>query len=507
MSRTRLLLLAAVGMLAACDNAVQPLTPGLSIVSGDGVTDTIQATPAQPLVVRVIGQDGTPMTGATVTFVGRPAGGYGRYRTYVGNIPPSTITTDADGFASGTVLLGNVAGKDSVTVSVPAAGLETIALFTILPGNPTGVAVEPPDTAVYVSGTVQLRGSIVDRFQNSRGGSLTYETTSAAVQLSSATLTGAAIGRGMVVGSSGTWRDTMWVSVVPQGAAAAVLTRFIGLDTQRVVFFNFDGTAMRSFDVSYWANPHPDWAPAGDVIVMQDGGPSPGFNPRLMLGDRTGPKQRILPDSIGFVSETDPRYAVDGTWIYFSGARPNVRPELWRVHPDGSGAERVSGSSDYYYGDYQPSPSPDDSRVAYTRNAVCCYDLLVFVLDVATGTIDSLPHADGTPTPGYMPRWSPAGDVIVYAATKPGQSQQYATILWLIDPDGSNRRPASNTNDAYWPEVDWSPDGRWLIATSYDDGSIHLIDTQTGLRLPLAFTKLPTKSLRQPSWRRETFGP
>jgi Tol biopolymer transport system component len=100
-----------------------------------------------------------------------------------------------------------------------------------------------------------------------------------------------------------------------------------------------------------------------------------------------------------------------------------------------------------------------------------------------------------------MPRWSPVADVIAYGAHKASEPQQYAIIIWLIDPDGSNPRPASNPTDAYLPEIDWSPDGRWLIATSYDDGVLHLIDTQTGLTLPLAFTK----SLRQPSWRSANF--
>jgi len=492
MPRVPTLRIALAATLAACgDNGVQPLAPGLSIVSGDGITDTVQAAPPQPLVVRVIGQNGAPLSAVAVSFDGGA-------RVFAG---PSPATTDRDGFAQATIYLGSVAGEESVTVRVPSLGLQAIARFTVLPGNPVGVAVEPADTAVYVGGTVRLRGWIVDRLKNSRGGTLTYETTSPAVQLSGATLTSAAIGRARVVGINGMWQDTAWVSVVPPGAAVAVLGHMITNDTQRVVFFNLDGTGFRSFDVSYWTTPHPDWSPAGDVIALEDGGVFPGFNPHLILGDPSGPKQRLVPDSIGLTSETNPRYSADGAWIYFSGVRPGVMSEIWRVHPDGTGAERVSGPSDAFYGGYQPSPSPDLTHVVYTRNAVCCYDLLVSVLNVASGTIDSLQHADGTPTPGYMPRWSPVADVIAYGAHKFDEPQQYATVLWLINPDGSNPRPASNTSDAYWPEIDWSPDGRWLIAASYDDGVLHLIDTQTGLTLPLPFTQ----RLRQPSWRRESF--
>jgi hypothetical protein len=495
MIRTRALLIAVTTMLGACDDGVQPLGPRLSIVSGDGITDTVETAPAQPLVVRVSDQLGLPIPGVAVTFAGG-AGLFPRYHTIAG---PYADTTDQHGLATATVYLGTVAGQDTVTVNAPTLGLEAFALYTVLPGNPTGVAVDPPDTAVYVNGTIQLRGSIVDRRQNSRGGTLAYETTSPAVQLSGATARGVAIGRATIVGASGVWRDTAWVSVVPPGAAVAVLPHFATGDTQRVVFFNFDGTGFRSFDVPYFATPRPDWAPAGDVIVMEDPGEYPGFNPRLMLADASGPKRRLVPDTVGLTWESYPRYSADGSWIYFTGGTTTIRSATWRIHPDGTGVERVSPQVDTYYGDFQPSPSPDGSRVAYTRNAVCCYDLLVYVLDTRTGTIDSLQHADGTPTPGYMPRWSPVADVIAYAAHKVGEPQQYASIIWLIDPDGANPRPASDTTHLYLPEMDWSPDGRWLIARSYDEPLLHLIDTQTALRLPLAFTKL----LRQPAWRRD----
>ncbi|MGH7522411.1 MAG: hypothetical protein ACREMI_14135, partial [Gemmatimonadales bacterium] len=339
MIRTRALLIAVTALVVACSDGVQPLGPRLSIVSGDGITDTVETAPPQPLVVRVSDQLGLPIPGVAVTFAGG-AGFPPRYHTLAG---PYADTTDAHGLATATVYLGTVAGEDTVTVSAPSLGLEAFARYTVLPGNPTGVAVNPTDTAVYVSGTLQLRGSVVDRWENSRSGTLAYETTSPAIQLSATTARGVAIGRAAIVGVSGVWRDTAWVSVVPQGAAVAVLPYFGTGDTQRVVFFNFDGTGFRSFDVPSFATPRPDWAPAGDLIVMEDPGAFPGFNPRLFLADTSGPKRRLVPDSIGLVSETYPRYSADGSWIYFAASLPNVRSDIWRVRPDGTGAEQVGG--------------------------------------------------------------------------------------------------------------------------------------------------------------------
>jgi len=328
----------------------------VSIASGDRVSDTVLARPPEPLVVQVLGEDLAPLAGVEVRFLSHPIEFLGRYRT---RVSPSVDTTDATGRVAVAIYLGNTAGEDTVTARAPALETEAIARFTVLPGNAAGVAVLPRDTAVYVDRSFRLRGSLVDRWGNPRAAPVAYATGSPAVRLSRDVVTGAAIGRAPVIGSAGAWRDTAWVSVVPPGAAAAVRPHLVTGDTARIVFFNFDGSGCRSFDVVYWASPRPDWASSGDAIVMENGGTFPDENGHLVLADSSGPKRRLLDPAVGLVQELHAQYSADGAWIYFAGVRPGRRTEIWRARADGSAAERVGPEADYYYGDTQPSPSPD----------------------------------------------------------------------------------------------------------------------------------------------------
>src|SRR5207248_10582110 len=91
---------------------------------------------------------------------------------------------------------------------------------------------------------------------------------------------------------------------------------------------------------------------------------------------------------------------------------------------------------------------PLGTRVAFARTPNCCYELLVEVLHLGTGAIDTLQRPNGTPIAGIRPRWSPATDVIAYSNA--GQ-------IWLIQPDGSNERTGSPPGPGYG-RFDRAPD-------------------------------------------------
>jgi len=476
--------LIAALLSGACHDAIG-LPAGAHILSGDRVTDTASTELPNPLVVKVASTLGRPMAGVKVQFVMMgeysitPAGA--RLHTMVS---PYVDTTDAEGVVRVSVLLGGYAGADSVIVHVPALDRDVIARYTVLPGAAAGVAVLPVDTAVYVDRGFRLRGSTVDRWGNPRGEPVAY-TSSPEVAISGDSLTGRTIGRATVTATAGGRTGVGWVSVVPRGVVIALRSRVIGPDTARLVLFNLDGSGFRSFDLPYFADPQPDCAPSGGGWVMQDAGVL-GASPHLVLMDSSGTRRRLIDSSAGFVGEYYPQYSVDGSWIYFTGSLSARRGETWRVHPDGSGAEQVGPRANSYDGDLEPSPSGDGTRVAFARTPDCCYDLLVRVLHVSTGVIDTLQRPNGTPIAGVRPRWSPTADVIAY--NNGGQ-------IWLMQPDASNERTGSPPGHGYGA-FDWSPDGRWLIAES-DADMLYVLEPATGLTLPLSFTA----RFKQPSWR------
>jgi Regulator of Chromosome Condensation (RCC1) repeat protein/regulator of chromosome condensation (RCC1) repeat-containing protein len=136
-----------------------PASQQVSLVSGGGQQDTVGATLAQPLVIRVVHPDGTPDSGAAVSWRAISRGS-----TYA---PPNT-KTDAQGVASTSWTLGTVAGFESTAVFI--AGFTPRLIVAIArPGNPVRIAMTP--TALPVMGvvgdTVWASAYTWDRYNNS----------------------------------------------------------------------------------------------------------------------------------------------------------------------------------------------------------------------------------------------------------------------------------------------------------------------------------------------------
>ena len=109
----------------------------LAKVSGDNQQGLASAQLARPFVVSVLDQDGSPLTGAVVSF-SITAGG--------GTLSAATVTTDANGRARSTLTLGSEPGTNTVVATV--AGLE--------PETFTATAIEQiPHSLTKVSGDGQ----------------------------------------------------------------------------------------------------------------------------------------------------------------------------------------------------------------------------------------------------------------------------------------------------------------------------------------------------------------
>jgi hypothetical protein len=484
--------------------------------SGAEVSDTVFASLADPLVVAVVGDDGAPVPGAVVRFQAVPLSGtrdpwWGTTWISLGDSVTRADqrfifdTTDSNGRAKVWVQFGAVAGSGTMlTINVPALGMDATATFTIQPGSPAGVTVAPHDSAMYVGQSYTLRGTVVDEWGNPRTDPISYHaaTTSAAVDLdATGTMTAREIGRSYAVVTAGTWRDSAWVSVVPHGRFAAARAHRVSGDTAFLAVMNFDGSDARRFPIRYWADPNADWAPSGTNLVIEAGGEPGEAAAHIALFDLDGTTHPIVDPALGLQGQFYPQYSTDGAWIYFTGGPPGLQghTELWRVHPDGTGAERIGEPAGYYEGDTHPSPSPDGHRVVFTTDRFkCCYGLTIRVLDVATGAIDSLGAQNGKPLPGLTPRWSPVDDdLIVYGNANDRYTNVYALTLYAMRPDGIDRHAITPPDVAVRPSFDWSPDGKWIIAQSFDTDMLELIEVGTGRILPLGFTKW----MEQPAWQ------
>lgn len=480
-----------------------PSPPGLRIVSAPG--DTVGAV--QQLVVEVFDAAGAPAAGAVVRFQGFDVAPVFGCRDEDGACYPApavavagepslsfglftVATVDARGLASVRMKMGRTAGPARVAVSVPTLGFGDTARIAVAPGAPVRLGVTPRDSAVYVGGAYALRPVTRDRYMNPRTDPVSFTAVGASVAVSDGALRGAAVGRGMVIARSGPLADTVRASVVPRGTLAAFAP-----DSFSLVVFNLDGSGYRhvarASGLYGCCGMTPDWSPDGTRLIFHEGGRYIPSNARILVADMAGGGRRLISPAPPLVAEKTPQFSADGAWIYFGGVPARgVDGEVWRVRADGSGAERVGPARRVSY-DGQPSPSPDGTRVAFESVGPRDHvddrlPIHLALLDLRTGAV-SLPGVIGR-----SPRWSPSGDQLAYI---PGQGS-YGP-LWVMRPDGSGRRAITGEGTRYFPEFDWSPDGRYLVAESAITSLLEIIDAATGEALPLPFSR----RLETPSWR------
>jgi hypothetical protein len=484
----KVLVAVAVGGLAlalACGDTSGPRS-GINIVSGANLSDTVLSTFKPPLTVQLLDGNLQPMSGQTVYFntngfvLVAPMDDPG---FVIDRLP---VITDASGDASVWVEAKQYAVAGKVVIVAPS-GQSVDLYFTVLPGAPALARADPSDSTLYVGGSVTFRPFITDAYGNRLGVSPAYQYQSLNGALSitgPGRATGAAIGRGSVTVSALGFADTLWASVVPQGRVAAQYEGCADCGPGYIVTMNLDGSAFDSIPGSFELNHSLDWSPDAASIVVYRLLPN-----YLAAIDLAGHTRRVVTDPL-MRSESFPRYAHDGSYIYFTGEDSLTNCYgVWRAHPDGTALEHVvadtSDCGPYVYQqlvpvpDYASSPSPDGTQIVYVNRTLRVHTLAT-AADTSLGVL------------GDVPRWSPTGEWIAYDSLG---------TLMLIHPDGTGHQSLLFRGDQSLPGIDWSPDGQWIVFWGYDQstrfGGLHVVQVSTGLQLPLGFAG----GLAEPTWQ------
>jgi len=261
--------------------------------------------------------------------------------------------------------------------------------------------------------------------------------------------------------------DTGWVSVVPTGTLALSLIS----DHSTVDIVDADGSGFVSIvSAGQFGGGAPAWLPGNAGLVYQFATPGGAGGMQLFVTDFAGHHTLLAP------SGRDPRVARDGSWVYFRYPA-NGGGEIWRVHVDGSGLERVTVSLSLYVGDGYPDPSPDGTQLAFMSTRFPGGGFQLAVRDLASG-VERLLGSEGV-----LPRWAPSGDSIAYWS---GDLVLDKGAIFVMSADGTGAHQVSAAGRVYLRQgLDWSPDGQWLLARS--DSTLDLIQVATGLTLPLGY--------------------
>lgn len=467
--RAALTLLCLLSLGCGSDPTAAGPRTGIRFASGVGTADTIGARLAEPLVVEVTDSAGRPLVDVEVRFSSpiEPAAPYCTLSAcgITGSVfAGGPQRTDATGRVTAVLTFGRVAGPGRLAVSVPALGTVDTARFTIRPGLATRVVLAPRDTALFQGATATLRPVAADRFGNARPETPSLEGSSA-TPVSGQRVTAAAYGSHRVVARAGALTDTARVAVIPRATVVGIES--YAPDNFVIVVVDLDGTKRARLhvgeDISGLA-----WVPDGSRFVYAK---QERFGFRLYSAAPGGSPMPVI-SAPATTDEQWPTYTRDGQWLYF-GDQPYTSDswQIWRVRPNGTGAQRVGRPVAATFGTKvgMLAPSPDGSQVAYPYDGCCPTARWLQVMDAATGAVVTLPiQADAA-------RWSPTGDRIAY---------RRPTGAGIVNADGTGNR---HFTEAYHGSasisLDWSPDGRWLL--HQNGGALQLIDVASGDRIAL----------------------
>lgn len=489
-SRAATLAFTVLACIACSEGPTDPAgTPGIRIVSGANVADTIGIRLAQPLVIEVRRPNGQLARGAQVVLDTRRVAevvrvvlcdstSFGCPKTLV-----VTDTTDGLGRISVPVFFNNTPGRGVITISAPAFGFVDSATYTIGVGNIDRVRAAATDTALTFGTTATLVGRVTDRVNNVRPEVVTVSASAnSAITLNAAisAVTAQDIGTAWVYFRYDNLVDSTRVRSVPPG-------RLLAMMSEQVRMVNTDGSAVRTIfsTATIGIGGLPKFDPSRQRVSFENG--SAGLPSKATIVDSTGASRRDI-DLIATATWTlTTRLMADGTLLLVARQIANATYYLYRVGTDNSvtevialpGLRSVQGAADI---------SPDGTRIAYTVPAAPTGLLELRVMDVATGAVTVLEN------PGTSPRWSRQGDKIAFVSSGG---------LTIINPDRSGRRiimPGVPFNG-----IAWSPDASYLAA--YFENSLgtgmRIVRVSDGASVPLLFRSATgeTEAYYQPDWR------
>ena len=139
--------LLALVTLAACDEAVRPIlalpgapTPAtVEVISGDGQRTVQGLSLAEPVVVRILDEQGQPLSGQTVVFT--PSAGHG-------SADPASATSGSDGRAATRWTVGPDPGQHAITVAATDASATVAAVALDLDAELDTLFIPPTDAEI-----------------------------------------------------------------------------------------------------------------------------------------------------------------------------------------------------------------------------------------------------------------------------------------------------------------------------------------------------------------------
>jgi TolB protein len=222
-----------------------------------------------------------------------------------------------------------------------------------------------------------------------------------------------------------------------------------------------------------FVNLNPSWSPDGETIVFESWRSRRGV---LYIVNADGTGERQL--TVGAGDNTHPHWSPDGSRIVYDSHRDGVW-NLYTIRPDGTDERPLTrrGWDTASTFARHPAWSPDGKWIAFDSSRDGNNEIYVMSADGGEAR-----RITQSPANESHPGWTPDSRV-TFGMTTGDQRQTFAA-----DPVTGLAKPLFEASTP-WRTGDLSPDGRYLLFTSRDDGTLRLyVVPADGTSPPVALT-------------------
>jgi len=182
-------------------------------------------------------------------------------------------------------------------------------------------------------------------------------------------------------------------------------------------------------------------------------------------------------------------YSPDGEWIAYVSYPGR---ELWKCRRDGS--DKVLLEDGLLT--YMPRWSPDGKRLAFAahRKGVSGELPRIYTIDPNGGKSELVKGVNG---PGFTPEWSPDGTKLVFASLNLENVPKQGQHVSIVDLETGQVQVVPGSEGLISPR--WSPDGKHLVALTLDGRQPVIYDFETG-----RWTIVDAKVFGFPKWSKDS---